>query len=98
MMALGFRRLPSALKSTYDVNHSALQAYRPHPYSGKLVLFRATEQDYAAGPRDMGWQRLYPEGVEILEIPGDHERIFLEPAVDEPAKGITAMLNKELTA
>ncbi len=91
----GFRKMPSRLKSAYDVNYVAMNRYHPHVYQGRLVLFRATEQDYASGPRDLGWAKLFPEGIEIHEIPGDHERIFLEPAVDDLAKAISAALEKD---
>ncbi len=93
--SLGFRHLPSALKSAYDVNYVAMKRYAPKQYKGRLVLFRATEQDYASGPRDMGWHKLFAEGVDIHEIPGDHERIFLEPAVDDLAKAIGSTLDRQ---
>jgi thioesterase domain-containing protein len=78
---LGLRTLPSFLKSAYDINHAALNHYKLRPYDGKLILFRAAEQDYS-GPRDLGWGEIFTQGVEIHDIPGDHERIFLEPSID----------------
>lgn len=94
LVSLGSRRMPSSLKVAWDVNHVAMQRYQQHPYRGKLILFRATDQDYASGPRDLGWNEYFPEGVEIHEIRGDHERIFLEPAVDDMAAAIVKTLQK----
>jgi amino acid adenylation domain-containing protein len=78
---LGLRTLPPFLKSAYDINHTAFNNYKPRRYDGKLILFRAAEQDYT-GPRDLGWGEIFTQGVEIHDIPGDHERMFLEPSID----------------
>ena len=78
---LGVRTLPSALKVAWDVNLMAFQEYRPAVSAGRLVLFRATEQDFASGPKDLGWGGLFEGGVEIHEVESDHERIFLQPAL-----------------
>jgi len=80
--ALGLHTLPSYLKSPYDINYVAIKHYKLRPYDGKLILFRAAEQDYSDGPRDLGWGEIFTQGVEIHDIPGDHERIFLEPSID----------------
>jgi thioesterase domain-containing protein len=83
--SLGLRTLPSFLKSAYDINHVAINRYKLRPYDGKLILFRAAEQDFT-GPRDLGWGEIFTQGVEIHDIPGDHERMFLEPSIDILAK------------
>jgi len=82
---LGLRTLPAFLKSAYDINHVAINRYKLRPHNGKLILFRAAEQDYT-GPRDLGWGEIFTQGVEIHDIPGDHERMFLEPSIDILAK------------
>jgi amino acid adenylation domain-containing protein len=80
--ALHMRSLPSFMKSPYDINYVAINRYQPKPFDGKLILFRAEEQDFADGPRDLGWGRIFTQGVEVHDIPGDHERMFLEPSID----------------
>ena len=79
---LGLRTLPAFLKSADDINHVAIKHYKLRPYDGKLILFRAAEQEYDSGPRDLGWSEIFTQGVDIHDIPGDHERIFLEPSID----------------
>ncbi len=79
------RIVPAFMRSAYDINYVAVQNYKPKPYDGKLVLFRASYQDDARGPYDLGWSSTFSEPIEIHDLPGDHERIFLEPNIDELA-------------
>jgi amino acid adenylation domain-containing protein len=91
---LNFKHVPSFMKSAYDINHVALNRYKPRPYDGKMILFRATEQEYAGGPRDLGWSEIFTQGVEIHEIDGDHERIFLEPSIEILAAALHAAVQR----
>lgn len=84
--------VPSFMKSAYDINYVAVQNYEPQPYDGKLILFRASEQDNRAGARDLGWGSIFRQGVEIHDLPGDHERIFMDPNIDELASSLRASL------
>jgi thioesterase domain-containing protein len=79
---LHLTRVPAFMRSAYDINYVAVQNYVPQPYDGKLILFRASEQNDSRGPYDLGWGHLFSEGVEIHDLTGDHERIFLEPNID----------------
>ena len=95
---LGIRKMPSFLKVAWDVNLVAFRRYRPKPNVGRLVLFRAKHQDFANGPRDLGWGRLFPDGIDIHEIDSDHERIFLQPALQILAQQVTSALEHALAA
>jgi acyl-CoA synthetase (AMP-forming)/AMP-acid ligase II len=68
-------------------NKRALFAYKLNPYPGRVTLFRAKDPndgyEYAA---DNGWSALAKGGVEIHNIPGEHEEIFAQPNVRELAK------------
>ncbi len=88
------RRLPSFLKVAWDINLMAFQQYQPKPGRGRLVLFRATDQEFSEGPRDLGWAALFPEGVDIHEFESDHERIFLEPTLQLVAQQLTEELHR----
>ena len=92
--SLRLRTLPSFLKSAYDINYIAINRYKLRPYDGKLILFRAAEQDYDNGPRDLGWGEIFTQGVEIHDIPGDHERIFLEPSINILAAELQAAIQR----
>jgi thioesterase domain-containing protein len=92
--SLGLRTLPSFFKSADDINRVAIGRYKLRPYDGKLILFRAAEQDYKNGPRDLGWSEIFTQGVDIHDIPGDHERMFLEPSIDILAAELQAAIQR----
>ena len=85
---LHMRQVPAFMRSAYDINYVAIQNYKLKKYDGKLVLFRASYQDDARGPYDLGWSSIFTEPLEIHELPGDHERIFLEPNIDSLASSL----------
>ncbi len=86
--ALKFKSVPSFMKSATDINYVAAKNYKLSPYDGTLTLFRATEQDDPNAPRELGWDAIFKRGVEVRTLPGDHERIFLEPGIDVLAEGL----------
>ncbi len=88
------KQVPAFMRSAYDINYVAVQNYKLCPYDGRLVLFRASEQDDARGPYDLGWGNIFKQGVEIHDLTGDHERIFLEPNIDLLARSLREALAK----
>ena len=93
---LTLRRVPAWMRSAYDINFVAIENYRPEPYDGRLVLFRASDQEHPGGAYDLGWSRLFEQGVEIYDLPGDHERLFLEPNIDQLAEQIRELLRRNM--
>ncbi len=79
---LNFSQVPSFMRSAWDINVVAVKNYQLQPYDGRLVLFRASHQDHPDGPYDLGWGSIFTQGVEIHDLNGDHERIFLEPNIE----------------
>jgi thioesterase domain-containing protein/aryl carrier-like protein len=53
--------------------------YRPQPYGGQVVLFRATANEvprrFRANPR-LGWERIAPDTLQVHEVPGQHLEIL----------------------
>ena len=94
-LVVGVRKLPTFMKSAYDINLAALQAYKVRPFDGGMTLFRATEQEFAGGARDLGWGPIFTKGVDVKEIAGDHERIFLEPSIESLAAALRDSLERE---
>ena len=71
-----------ALDLVQRANRRALSAYKLHPYPGRITLFRS--QDPGDGyeyPADYGWTQFAKGGIQIHEVPGDHQTIFAQPNV-----------------
>ncbi|HUP43388.1 MAG TPA: alpha/beta fold hydrolase, partial [Thermoanaerobaculia bacterium] len=84
------RRLAAVLRS----NIAALFAYRPEPYDGRLVYFRAREKRPGEPPRpETAWVELARDGAEIHLVPGTHATMHEPPHVEVMA----ARLERALT-
>lgn len=69
------------LSVVYRTNVRAIQAYRPQPFSGKIVLYVARDEA-ANGQSEMAdWERLSGGQIRIYTVPGDHYSILKEPHV-----------------
>jgi len=86
--------VPAFMRSAYDINYVAAQNYTLRPYDGRLILFRASWQGEEEGDYDLGWGSIFSQGVEIHDLPGDHERIFLEPNIDQLANSLRESLTR----
>ena len=77
------------------VNETQIQAwlnYKQKPYDGDIVLFRSQENAQAT-PEDLGWSKLV-NNVRIIDVPGDHISMLLEPHVRIVAERIDELLNE----
>lgn len=75
------------------VNETQIQAwlnYKAKPYAGKIVLFKS-EENAGAPQTDLGWSKLV-SGVQIIETPGDHISMLLQPNVSTLAEKISILL------
>ena len=96
--------LPPAVLHHQLTSHQdtrSLEAYRPRPYSGRVILYRAPEETpwavkdirYAPDPTNRFGEHC--AHLEIVEIPGAHHLNLLDPpAVDR----IAAHLSEQLAA
>jgi acyl-CoA synthetase (AMP-forming)/AMP-acid ligase II/thioesterase domain-containing protein/acyl carrier protein len=56
--------------------------YRPKPYNGRVVLFRRSLRPisrYLDG--QLGWGRVITREIDVVEIQGGHDGMFVEPGV-----------------
>jgi amino acid adenylation domain-containing protein len=78
------RRFPTALPEVL-VNNDSLSSIIIRqsdwkPYSGRIVLLRASEEPvYAGADPSLGWREIALEGVEVVFVSGDHESMFQDP-------------------
>jgi hypothetical protein len=96
--ALGIRSVPSFMKSTDDITWVAAINYKARPWPGPLTLFRTAVQPDPRLPMDLGWTPLAQGGIELYELPGDHDLVFLEPNVQVLAAQLRSRLERSDTA
>lgn len=76
------RELTDELKDVQSNIQIASRAYKARPYSGKVVLFRASKQRRGIVKDDtLGWSRFVTGELNIHEIRGTHGSIVVEPRV-----------------
>ncbi len=76
-----------------------LRAYKPQKYRGKITLLRAEERYALEGVPDplldtpsWGWDQLTSHGVEVTDVPGDHDTIIFKPFVEGLAQQLRECL------
>jgi thioesterase domain-containing protein len=88
-------RFPEIELKLWDVHLRALRDYVPQPYPGRVTLFRTRGQPFLCSfDPQFGWGALAAGGVEVVPIPGSHEKIFMEPHVRALAAKLKACLNE----
>jgi amino acid adenylation domain-containing protein len=80
------------LLRVFKTNVRAFRQFRPHPYSGKVTLFRP-EANGQADPA-LGWAPLTPRPVDIETVPGDHITALAEPHVRALAARLRARIDR----
>jgi aspartate racemase len=91
--------MPLPLKNVREACAVAERNYSPSAYSGKIVLFRASEKALRGldDPQG-GWSQYATAGLEIREIDADHGNILNEPQVQHLAAALrTAMKQAQTT-
>jgi amino acid adenylation domain-containing protein len=66
----------------------AAEQYKPEPYSGRIVLFRAVQPDwiqFTVMDECMGWEPYVRGGMEVHAVPGLHLDVLKDPNVDKMA-------------
>ncbi|MFF3820964.1 SDR family NAD(P)-dependent oxidoreductase [Streptomyces bluensis] len=81
------------------------ERYRPQPYPGHVVLYRAQEAQqltaaldprYVRGEADLGWAPLCPS-LEVVPVPGDHLSLIDPPHVEVIARHLITSLDRQGT-
>lgn len=87
------------LFQVFKANLRALRQYRPQPYAGRIVLFRATEEESANGTAVTGpdWSRWAEQPVEIHHVPGDHYTMLIDPYVGRLAETLRRYFDQVAT-
>jgi thioesterase domain-containing protein len=80
-------------KADFSAAHLwARRLYKPETYSGKIVLFRATDGIGEVPASDYGWSTAARDGVEVIEVPGTHMSILKGPCARTVASHLRQFL------
>lgn len=63
-----------------QIEGHAWRGYKPEPYPGRITLFRSEESGNENGIVN-GWGLLARDGVEVVDVPGDHLSMMHPPHV-----------------
>ena len=75
------KTVPHALRDRHLAENFSMAGsrYRPQPWHGRAILFRAESVPYvfSGGGPHYGWDRVVLGGVETVVIPGNHDTLLL---------------------
>jgi thioesterase domain-containing protein len=83
------------LLRVFQSNSRAVRNYRPRPYTGKMVLFRAGEETTGVDP-SLGWADLATGSLELCTVPGNHYTMLAEPHVQALTEQLRGYLNRSI--
>jgi thioesterase domain-containing protein/acyl carrier protein len=80
------------------LNHSArsVSDYQARKFAGRLVIFRAADQQRNNVTKGLGWER-YVESLDVVSIQGTHKSLLNKEYVNSLAAKIAPYLNSEFT-
>jgi non-ribosomal peptide synthetase component F/thioesterase domain-containing protein/acyl carrier protein len=86
------RPVPQRAGTIEDINRFAAANYVPRTYPGKLNLFRTRRISSRIDDYCLGWGPLAQGGVEVHEVPGDHDTMTDSPNAYVLAQKLAACL------
>ena len=87
--------IPEHFKVIEANNFQSQYTYEPKIYPGKVTVLRAIERPTKEYYEPfLGWGDLAAGGVDIVEVPGHHKTLILEPRVQSLAKALNECLDK----
>ncbi|HEY9850994.1 MAG TPA: beta-ketoacyl synthase N-terminal-like domain-containing protein [Leptolyngbyaceae cyanobacterium] len=79
----------------FKVHAQAMQNYIPRTYAGRIIFFRATEQNEVnAKNPELPWIDVASGGVEVREVPGNHITMNYPPHVQVMAKQLRVYIDE----
>jgi thioesterase domain-containing protein/acyl carrier protein len=73
--------------------HFALAAYKPQPYTGKVVLFKAAQREwYEEWDPMAAWQEFISGEIQVGIVPGEHKNLVKNPYAIELARQLKETL------
>jgi amino acid adenylation domain-containing protein len=78
----------------FKAHVQAMRNYIPRVYPQSITLFRASEEiihdfdnpEWYTDDPSLGWGKCSSQPIQVIDVPGDHFSIFVEPHIQELAK------------
>ncbi|WP_017717583.1 non-ribosomal peptide synthetase [Kamptonema formosum] len=87
--------IPETFRLVEEANRQAVRNYVPQVYPGRVTLFRSIERPTRKYYEPfLGWEELAAGGVEVVEVPGHHKTLILEPYVRFLAEKLRVCVDK----
>jgi aspartate racemase len=88
--------LPEPAPTVYESNLQALRSYAPRRCPCRVTLFRAQDRflETRYDPR-LVWREFAGDGLEVVELPGNHVRMLADPIVDRLAEELRSRLPQQ---
>ncbi len=86
--------LSDTLRDIEEFNYLAAKKYVPRAYPDRITYFSATEE-VSSLENQFGWQSLATGGVEVVEVPGNHQSMIENPNVKLLAEQLNNRLNQK---
>jgi thioesterase domain-containing protein/acyl carrier protein len=88
-------RFPEIELGLWKIHLAAYDNYHAKPYDGRVTLFRTRGHPFLCSfDPQFGWGPLVQGGVDMVSVPGAHERIFMDPYVRELSARFRAALEQ----
>jgi thioesterase domain-containing protein len=81
---------PDTIQAAHPAHLDQPISYVPRLYPGRITLFRAQERSYY--DPTLGWRGVAVGGVDVYEVPGNHDTILQEPKVRILAGLLSALI------
>ncbi|MFB2772383.1 amino acid adenylation domain-containing protein [Pelatocladus sp. BLCC-F211] len=85
----------------FKAHVQAMRNYTPLVYEQSITLFRAKEEiihdfespEFNSNDPLLGWGKYSSQAIQVMEIPGDHFSIFIEPHIQELARNLRVCID-----
>ena len=88
----------------FKAHVQAMRDYVPQAYPHSMTLFRANDEiihdfenpEFHTDDPLLGWGKCSHQPIQVVEVPGDHFSIFIEPNIQELAKQLRISIDNAL--
>ena len=83
----------NTIRNIEEINYLAIKSYVPEIYKGKVTFFSA-EEEVCPEENLTGWRVLATGGVDVVDVPGDHQTMIRDPHVAALAQRLEEVIDR----